>query len=122
MYGVWNVKKLEYYLGLHWTYRLEWDDRDNVWVARIAELDGCASYGNTPEEAIKNVRSALAAYIKTMLEEGAEIPEPPKPEEYKGRISLRTTPEKHYKLVRKAAAAGKSLNSLLDELIEREVA
>jgi len=116
------MKKLEYYLNLPWTFRFEFDERDNIWVARIAELEGCASYGNDIEEAARNIKSALASYIEAMFEEKAEIPEPPKPEEYKGRITLRTTPKKHYKLVRKAAVEGKSLNNLLDDMIEKEIA
>lgn len=116
------INNLNYYLNLPWTYRIEWSNEDNCYIISIAELPGCSSDGETIEEAVNMVKGALKSHLSAMINHGDNITEPPKPEDYKGRITLRTSPEKHYKLVRKAAAQGKSLNKLLDEIIDKEVA
>ncbi len=115
-------KNLEYYLNLNWSYRFEWSDEDNCYIASVAELPGCISDGKTIEEAAKMIKDALKSHISTMINHGDKINEPPRPEEYKGKILLRTTPQKHYKLVKKANAQGKSLNKFLDEIIDKEIA
>lgn len=81
-------KNLDYYLKLPWTFRFEWDPRDNIYVARIAELKYCASHGDTIEEAAHNIREALEQHLDVMLEDNLEIPEPPKIEDYKGKSAF----------------------------------
>jgi antitoxin HicB len=116
------AKDLNYYLKLPWTYRFEWSNEDNCYIASIAELPGCSSDGETIEEAALMVKDALKCYISSMLNHSDSIPEPPKPEVFKGRITMRTTPEKHYKLARKASVMGKSINKLLDETLDNLLA
>ncbi len=116
------TKNLNYFLNLHWTYLFEWSDEDNCYIASVAELEGLKTDGKTVDEAAHMIKDALIEYIETMLESGKEIPEPPKPEFFKGRVTFRTTPEKHYKLVKKATSQKKSLNKLLNEIIERNIA
>jgi predicted RNase H-like HicB family nuclease len=115
-------KSLEYYLNLPWSYRIEWDDIDNCFLGSIEELEENMTCGQTPEEVLVNLKDALKAYILTSLKANLEIPEPVKLSNYKGNITYRTTPERHYKLAKKAAEQGKSINKLLDEIVEKEVA
>jgi len=116
------TKDLDYYLNLTWTYRFEWSIEDNCYTASIAELKGCISDGETIEEAIYMIKDALKSYISAMLEDNQKIPEPPKPCDFKGNIPYRTTPEKHYKLAQKSAITGKSINKIIDEAIDKEIA
>jgi predicted RNase H-like HicB family nuclease len=115
-------KNLEYYLKLPWSYRIEWSDIDNCFLGSIEELEENMTCAESPEEVLINLKDALKSYILTSIKAGLEIPEPVKLSNYKGNITYRTTPEKHYKLAKKAAAKGKSINKLLDELVEKEVA
>lgn len=115
-------KDLTYYLNLHWTFRFEWSDEDNCYLASVAELPGCMSDGESIEEAAVMIREALKSHIYTMLKYGDKIPEPAKPEDFKGNIALRTTPVKHRKIARKASSEGKSINKFLNEIIDRELA
>jgi antitoxin HicB len=60
------------------TYRyrveLEEDDEDGGWTAVVPALLGCASEGDTAEEALANVREAAQAYVEVLLELGRPVP------------------------------------------------
>jgi antitoxin HicB len=45
-------------------------------VAAVPDLPGCMSDGETPEEALSNVRDAIAAWIDEALALGRPIPSP----------------------------------------------
>ena len=42
---------------------LEFDEQARAWSAVCPELPGCASAGDTKEEAIANIREAIAVYL-----------------------------------------------------------
>ena len=48
---------------------------DDFWIAEVPSLPGCISQGEIREEALKNIREAIAAYIETLQEDGLPIPE-----------------------------------------------
>ena len=48
---------------------------DGYWVAECPSLPGCISQGRTKEEAIANIREAIAGYIEALQEDGLPIPE-----------------------------------------------
>jgi predicted RNase H-like HicB family nuclease len=45
-------------------------------VATVPDLPGCMSDGETPEEALANVRDAVAAWIEEARALGRVVPEP----------------------------------------------
>jgi predicted RNase H-like HicB family nuclease len=47
---------------------------DGYWVAECPSLPGCVSQGKTKEEAIANIREAIAAYIAALEEDGLPVP------------------------------------------------
>ena len=49
---------------------------DNIYVAKVQELDGCMAHGNTPEEAAKEIQTAMRLWLEVAEEEGLPIPEP----------------------------------------------
>lgn len=111
-------KDLNYYLSLPWSYKFEWSDVDNCYVASVDELKGCMSDGDTLEEAQKMIKDALISHLNACLEDGFEIPEPLRQKDFKGNITYRTSPEKHYKIAKKAKASNKTINRVIDEAIE----
>jgi predicted RNase H-like HicB family nuclease len=42
---------------------LEYDDEARAWSAVCPELPGCASAGDTKEQAIENIREAIELYL-----------------------------------------------------------
>lgn len=52
------------------------EDEDGAWVAEVPSLPGCVSQGRTREEAVANVREAMAAYLESLEEHGDPVPPP----------------------------------------------
>ena len=48
---------------------------DGYWVAECPSLPGCISQGTTKQEAIKNIREAIDAYITGLEEDNLPVPE-----------------------------------------------
>jgi len=46
-----------------------------IW-ARVPDLEGCYSCGDTIDEAKKNVKEAISLYLEDLFEEGKPIPPP----------------------------------------------
>ncbi|MCH8837343.1 MAG: type II toxin-antitoxin system HicB family antitoxin [Candidatus Marinimicrobia bacterium] len=53
-----------------------WSAEDEVFVAEIPELPGCAAHGKTPDEALTNSKQAIQLWIDTAKEFGDPIPKP----------------------------------------------
>lgn len=71
-----EVKTIENYLNLPYPILLIPDPEDGTWYAKIPLLPGCMSDGESPEEAIANLREAQALWLEVSLDAGDEIPEP----------------------------------------------
>ncbi len=50
-------------------------DEDDYWIVECPSLKGCVSQGKTKEEAITNIKEAIAGYIAALQEDGLPIPE-----------------------------------------------
>ena len=55
---------------------LFWSDEDACWVADIPDLKYCSATGDTPEEALREVREAKEAWIEAARAAGRPVPEP----------------------------------------------
>ncbi|MGH7562884.1 MAG: type II toxin-antitoxin system HicB family antitoxin [Gemmatimonadota bacterium] len=51
-------------------------DEDGVFVAEVPALPGCVSQGANREEALRNVREAIALYLESLEEHGDPVPPP----------------------------------------------
>jgi predicted RNase H-like HicB family nuclease len=51
-------------------------ENEPCFMAYHPELEGCMSHGNTPEEAVDNLREVTELYISMLEEKGLEIPSP----------------------------------------------
>lgn len=50
-------------------------DEDGFFVAEVPALPGCVSQGDTRDEALRNVREAIAGYVESL--EAHQEPVPP---------------------------------------------
>lgn len=55
-----------------------WSDEDQVFIAKVPELSGCMSHGDTHATALVNANNAIQLWIDTAQEFGNPIPEPKK--------------------------------------------
>jgi len=51
-------------------------DEDGVFVAEVPSLPGCVSQGGTRDEALSNVREAIALYLESLEDHGDPVPPP----------------------------------------------
>jgi predicted RNase H-like HicB family nuclease len=51
-------------------------DEDGVYVAEVPSLPGCISQGETREQAIENIKEAIAVYLESLEAHDEPIPPP----------------------------------------------
>jgi predicted HicB family RNase H-like nuclease len=101
-----------------YTARIEFDERDNVFVGRILGLRSIISFhGETVAQLRREFAVAVKDYLRDCKEQGLE---PEKPAS--GKLLLRVPPEVHSRALVAAQAKGKSLNQWATEAIQRAVA
>jgi predicted RNase H-like HicB family nuclease len=59
-------------------YRIEifWSEEDGGYVANVPDLRYCSAFGESYEEALREVLVAMELHLDTLREMGREIPEP----------------------------------------------
>jgi predicted RNase H-like HicB family nuclease len=60
----------------HYSILIQWDPRDDIYVAIVPELSGCKTHGNTYEEAIHNALEVIDLWIEDAQKAGEPIPPP----------------------------------------------
>jgi len=53
-----------------------WNAEDQVFVAEVPELPGCAAHGGSPEAALAEAQEAISLWLDTAREFGDPVPEP----------------------------------------------
>lgn len=48
-------------------------DEDGVWIAECPSIPGCVSQGGTRDEAVANIREAIAACLEVRAERGMPL-------------------------------------------------
>jgi len=61
---------------LKYTIEIFYSEEDEGYIAVVPELPGCSAFGETPEEALKEVKIAIKLWIEAAKKEGREIPKP----------------------------------------------
>ena len=64
-----------------------WSEEDGSYVADIPDLRFCSAFGETPEEAVREVQLAKAAWLDAARAAGDPVPEP----EYQPRPARQAT-------------------------------
>lgn len=59
-------------------YRIEilYSEEDEGFIAVAPELPGCSAFGETEEEALREVKAAMELWLETAKKEGRDIPLP----------------------------------------------
>lgn len=51
-----------------------YSDEDSAYVADIPDLESCSAFGETPEQALAELKLAKAAWLEAAAESGKPIP------------------------------------------------
>ncbi|HBS48390.1 TPA: hypothetical protein DEO28_00255 [Candidatus Dependentiae bacterium] len=116
-----KYKSLNYYLSLPWTYTVEQvsdKDKNKIYVVRVNELPGICTDATSLDEAIKLIKEPMKAAFEFYMENGEDIPQPVKEEDFKGNIAYRTTSRRHYLISKEAKEKEQSLSQVIDNLID----
>ena len=106
---------------MHYPIKVFYSEEDKGFIAVVSDLLGCSAFGETEEDAIKEVRIAQELWIKTAKREGRKIPKPSSEVEYSGKILARTPKSLHKALMEKAKDEGVSLNQLVVYLLSKGI-
>ncbi len=72
----------------HYHINVFWSVDDCCWIADVPDLKPCSAHGDTPVEAISNVRDAVQGWLEVARDKGFDIPEPRyRPAIYANRIA-----------------------------------
>ena len=98
-----------------YTARVEFDDRDSIFVGRILGIRSIISFhGETVSELRTAFERSVADYLLDCEQQDIQ---PEKPAS--GKLLLRVPPEVHGRALVAAQAAGKSLNQWATEVLQR---
>ena len=62
--------------GYRYGIDIFWSDEDGCFIACVPELDNCAAWGSTYEEALSQAHAAIRVDLASRRRYGAHIPEP----------------------------------------------
>ncbi len=96
-----------------YTYREEWSGEDDAYIARCLEFPSLAAHGPTPEAALAEIRSVVAAVVEDLVANREDIPEPLGTRPYSGKLVVRLPKSVHRDIAIRAAEEGVSINQFL---------
>ena len=95
--------------------RVEFDPRENIFVGHVLGVsDRISFHGETVTELTNEFHQAVDHYLEDCAKTGRD---PQKPAS--GKLMLRIRPKVHAAVGIAAAAAGKSINQWVDEVLDR---
>ena len=105
-----------YYKGF--TGSVGFSENDNVFFGKIEDIDGLVNFeGESVAELKDSFYEAVDDYIAYCEEEGVEYKKG-----YSGDLNLHVSPEIHSKLAVLAKKAGMSINTFVQNLLQKQIA
>lgn len=107
--------------NIDYPVKIEFDERDNLYIAEFLDLPGCSASGSTVEEAYQEAQLAKQNWLRLAEKQGLPIPKPSRADEYSGRILLRLPTSLHAMLMDRAKMQATSLNQFTVHLLSAAV-
>ena len=79
-------KNVAYYMNLPYTIAIRKDSAGGFF-AKVEELEGCMTQGETYEEVYQNIREAMELWLGVSIEQKMAIPEPDMEKKYPPQTS-----------------------------------
>jgi len=110
--------------SLRYPTQIFFSDEDAGFIALAPDLPGCSAFGETAEEALRELQDATRAWIGAATKAGNPIP-PPSPRQAEelpsGRILLRLPKTLHAQLIERANRDSSSLNTCVVMLLSQSL-
>jgi len=100
---------------------VEWSDQDDCFVGSLLPEIGPCCHGNNEETVYKELCRIADEWEKIYKKDGDPLPKNALKREYSGKFFVRTQKELHKALVIQALQAGQSLNSLVGNILKKEI-
>ena len=101
----------------HYSRHVAWSDEDEGFIATVPEFPHISAFGQTAEEALRELDVVLEACVEFYEEEGIELPPPVKKQTYSGQLRVRMPRGLHERLAGMAEDEGVSLNQVIVSLL-----
>ena len=62
--------------GYKYSIEIFYSEEDEGYIALAPELPGCSAFGETEEEALREIKVAIDLWLDTAQKEGRRIPQP----------------------------------------------
>jgi len=98
---------------MHYPFEIFYSDEDEGYIAIVPDLPGCSAFGDTEEQALQEVRIAVASHIDALTTEHRTIPKPSSMNRVSGKITLRMPKSLHARLALESKTEGVSLNQYM---------
>jgi antitoxin HicB len=109
------VSELERYVNK--PYPIELLEDDQTFTASHPDLPGCVSFGESPDEAVAELKKVKTLWIKGRLDSGKVIPEPSSVDDFSGKFVLRIPRALHKSLDYEARQQNVSLNQYVSHVL-----
>jgi predicted HicB family RNase H-like nuclease len=100
-------------LALSYDYNISFDEEDEIYVGRCAELPSLMAHGKNQVQALEEIVKVVVETLKWMEEDGEELPSPFSLMRFSGKIGLRMSPEQHKRVTINASLQGISINKYI---------
>lgn len=88
-------------------------DEEGDWLAHFEELPNVSAFGDSPDEALNELKEAWEGMKESYMSHNEPIPVAPAKKDYSGQFNVRIDRRVHRALAIEAAQAGISLNALV---------
>ncbi|HJP95724.1 MAG TPA: toxin-antitoxin system HicB family antitoxin [Pyrinomonadaceae bacterium] len=95
-------------------YSVVWSEEDKAFIGRVLEFPSLAAHGDTQEDALREIRSAVEYALEDLGDCGEIVPEPLSKRSFSGTLNLRMPKHLHRQLAEEAAQEGVSLNQWIN--------
>lgn len=104
------MKTINDYMEMPYRMEITPDMEEGGFVVSFPELPGCLTCADTLEAAVANALEAKREWLAAAMEQGIEIQEPGKDEDYSGQFKLRIPKSLHRSLAEHSKQEGISMN------------
>ena len=96
-----------------YSYHIEYDPVDKIYISRCAELPSLTAHGKTQAQSLKEIKTAVLGALKWLKKEKEDFPDPFNLHKFSGEFRIRISPEKHRQIAIESSLQNISMNQFI---------